>query len=514
MKQLMIEAFDLKQKGYYKQAIEIFYKLLAKENENIEILSELGELYLLLKNYDRSLHYIDKALEIDSNHINSLKVLRRIYTEKQDYEQASKTANKIYVLTDNQDDLYEFLKLLNIRKKYNEATGFTDFINSYNVATEIAYSYYKLGKYDDAINILANINPTTDTKHLDLLCKIYFETKEVNKAKEVLAKLENNNNTNDIQILNYMGLAKLDELELDSAVSYFQKAVEAAPQNDSYNFNLGQAYFLKGWFDEAKKYFVQAICLNPANLNYKYSLGYTLYREGDYKNALTHLNTDLTEAKVLKMLIKFKMGDLATAKTELEKLLSINPENETITFALAQIYFELELYKLSLDMIKRTININQNSFEYKSFLCKLLLKTGKIDDAKFEIKELNTKYPNYYYAKVLMAEYFYDKQDYDSLFNTAQELIELDLNQYEGYYYNALALLEKNDISFAIESLKKAITLDVNNAALYVKMAEIYQAMGEYENAFAYIKEASDIDKSARNQELYMQLASILRKQK
>ena len=38
MKQLMIEAFDLKQKGYYKQAIEIFYKLLAKENENIEIL--------------------------------------------------------------------------------------------------------------------------------------------------------------------------------------------------------------------------------------------------------------------------------------------------------------------------------------------------------------------------------------------------------------------------------------------------------------------------------------------
>ena len=113
-----------------------------------------------------------------------------------------------------------------------------------------------------------------------------------------------------------------------------------------------------------------------------------------------------------------------------------------------------------------------------------------------------------------MAEYFYDKQDYDSLFNTAQELIELDLNQYEGYYYNALALLEKNDISFAIESLKKAITLDVNNAALYVKMAEIYQAMGEYENAFAYIKEASDIDKSARNQELYMQLASILRKQK
>ena len=44
MKQLMIEAFELKKKGYYKQAIEIFYKLLARENDNIEILSELGEI--------------------------------------------------------------------------------------------------------------------------------------------------------------------------------------------------------------------------------------------------------------------------------------------------------------------------------------------------------------------------------------------------------------------------------------------------------------------------------------
>ena len=41
----MIDAFDLKRKGYYKQAIELFYKMLAKENDNIEILSELGNIY-------------------------------------------------------------------------------------------------------------------------------------------------------------------------------------------------------------------------------------------------------------------------------------------------------------------------------------------------------------------------------------------------------------------------------------------------------------------------------------
>lgn len=512
MKQLMIEAFELKRKGYYKQAIEIFYKMLAKENDNIEILSELGELYLLLKNYDRAIHYTTKALETEENHINSLVTLRKIYSAKKDYESASKTANKIYVLTNNQTDLYEFLKLLNRRKKYNEATGFADFIESEDVASEIAYAYYKLNKFKEAIDILTKIDLETGfTKHLDLLCKIYFETKEIDKAKEVLTKLEKNE-TKDVEILNYMGLAKLDELQPDSAIEYFKEAVNIDSQNDSYNFNLGQAYFLKGWLDEAKKYFIKAICLNPTNENYKYSLGYALYREGDYQNALTHLNSDLTETKVLKMLIKYQMGDLATAKSELEKLLKESPENETIVYALAQIYSGLGLYKQALDMIKRAVEINPKSFDYKSFMCNLYLKTGDMETAQHEIADLNNTYQKYYYAKVLQAEYDYNVKDFDSLFDTAQELIELDLNHYEGYYYNALALSEKNDTNFAIESLKKAITLDVNNASLYVKMGEIYQMLGQYENAFEYIKEASDIDKSAKNKELYMQLASILRR--
>lgn len=512
MKQLMIEAFELKKKGYYKQAIEIFYKLLAKENDNIEILSELGGIYLLLKNYDRALHYTNKALEVDANHINSLITLRKIYTEQKNYQSASRIANKIYIITNAQEDLYEFLKILNLQNKYNEATGFADFINTAEVAGEIAYAYYRLNKHNEAIEILTKYSKNNyNAKLQDLLCKIYFETKQIEKAKEVLTKLENNN-TNDAQVLNYMGLTKLDELQLDSAIGYFKEAINADSQNDSFNFNLAQAYFLKGWLDEAKKYFIKAICINPTNPNYQYSLGYALYREGDYKNALTHLNIDTTEAKVLKMLIKFQMGDLASSKSELEKLLKENPENETILYALAQIYYGLELYKLALEMTKRAIQINNKSFEYKSFLCNLLLKTGMIEDAKPEIESLNNTYPNYYYAKALKAEYYYNIKDFDSLFDVAQELIELDMNRYEGYYYNALALVEKNDINFAIESLKKAITLNVNNASLYVKMGEIYQAIGQYKNAFEYIKEASDIDKSAKNKELYMQLAGILRR--
>ena len=43
-------------------------------------------------------------------------------------------------------------------------------------------------------------------------------------------------------------------------------------------------------------------------------------------------------------------------------------------------------------------------------------------------------------------------QDGYKLFDTAQKLIELDSNRFEGYYYNALALFESEDVTFAIEN--------------------------------------------------------------
>ena len=39
------QSFDLKRQGYYKQAIEMLYKALAIEGNNVEILSQLADLY-------------------------------------------------------------------------------------------------------------------------------------------------------------------------------------------------------------------------------------------------------------------------------------------------------------------------------------------------------------------------------------------------------------------------------------------------------------------------------------
>ena len=55
------QSFDLKRQGFYKPAIEMLYKALTIENNNVEILSQLAELYYLLENYQRAINYIEKT---------------------------------------------------------------------------------------------------------------------------------------------------------------------------------------------------------------------------------------------------------------------------------------------------------------------------------------------------------------------------------------------------------------------------------------------------------------------
>lgn len=513
MKNTMIEAFDLKRQGYYKQAIEVYYKLLSETEDNIEILVELADLYFLMKNFAKATHYIEKVLELNPKHIQCLNILKNIYLELGKKKDALKLAEKIYNIDINDSTKFSLLDLLYSYNEYSKIIEYASEEDSDECKYIIAQSQYNLGIYDEALKFCLE-NNDEDENTLLLMGKIYLKQNVTDKAKEVYKKLKELD-LNNAESLNFVGLNYIDELELDKAIECFKKAIELKENESSYHYNLGQAYFLKGWIEEAKKCFNTAICLNPLEENYHYSLAYLLYRIGEFDNALIHLDgceDGNINSKILRLSIKAEKGDLATPKIELEKMIKSNKDNEMILFSLAKIYYKLDMFKQARTMMEDVLKINDKPFEYKEFYIKLLLQLEEVEIAKSKISELVEKHPKYYYAKVLEAEIYIIEKDFEELFNVAQELIELDLNHFEGYYYNSIALFEKEDINFAIESLKKAITLDVNNASLYVKMAEFYQAVGRYEDAFEYIKEASDIDKSAKNRELYMQLSAIVRK--
>ena len=96
--ELIRKSFELKHLKKYKEAIEMLYKALEYDDlaqDNVELLSQIGDLHLLLNNYDRAYDEFQKALSINKNHTYSQKRCFDIYFETDHLNKALKLAQKM-----------------------------------------------------------------------------------------------------------------------------------------------------------------------------------------------------------------------------------------------------------------------------------------------------------------------------------------------------------------------------------------------------------------------------------
>ena len=515
------KSFDLKRQGFYKPAIEMLYKALTIENNNVEILSQLGELYYLLENYQRAINYIEKTLEINPLHIDCLKLMKTIYLKDEDYIEAQKAAVKIYELNPTTENLAERIRILNKIGDYETVENIEHMNCEFDseIYYQFAVAHYQQQSYKKAIEYLEKAKSiSTDNEKIEIfLAEIYYLNNEFDKSKELFLKYKENNN--NALVMNYLGLFKLDENRVEEAIEYLSIAVKLEPQNAKYAYNLSNAYLVNGWFEEAVKYMNIAICLEPQNCEYRYTQAYSYYTNLQYEKSLSEIknilktNPDYTNAKILQALIKSKSGDPVSAKVELDKIVKENPENTFALSSLAQVDIELEQTAPACELMKKVANLEPtivNKTEYAS----MLIENQSYGEAQEIIEQIIEESPKYIEGYILQAKNYIAVKDFESAFDSAQQIIELDQNNPSGYFYNAITLFELGDTNFALESMKKAISLDVNNAMYYVQMGEFYQKLGKNEEALAYVGEAASIDESAKNKELYANLASIIRKSK
>lgn len=516
------KSFELKNQGYYKPAIEMLYKALALDCDNLEILAQLSYLYKLLGNPSKAAYYAGKVLDIDDKHLDCLYLLEEIYLAKQDLKSAKDTANKIYSIQPTNQNLAKRISVLNKSHDFDVIKELENSISEPNdeVLYEIACAYYDnrdLGKAQEIL-IAGNKLNNKNEKILLLLAKIYYQNKDYEQSKKVFFELESLNPS--AEVMNYLGLFRLNEKNYTAAAEYFQIATKLEEKNPEYLYNLASAHFLNCWLDEAMQYFSQALCLCPENADYRYSLAYLYFQKGLPDKALLELKYIKTIkpehnlSNVLKAMILAKKGDLLTAKDQLENIISKNQSDDSAYSALSGIYKQLSQVELAKDTIKKAIELNPDSLYYLSELIELEFQQHNYDEALCMTKKLLEINENYLNGHILLAKINSELKNFEQVFEDAQNIIELDQNCPEGYYYNALSLFNQGDTDFAIASLKKAISLDLNNALLYVKMSEFYQDLGDFQMAYEWAKEADEIDeRNYQNKWLCAKLAGMLHKQ-
>lgn len=311
IKNLLQEGFALKDRGHYKHAIEVFYKALEEDNTSTELLFEIADLYYRMQNEERALNYIEQILDRVPEHITALKLLEKIFIDRNALAEAEQTAKNIYCVSHNSNDLAQIFRLLNMQGRFDE-------IFEYNVENPNSSIYFEQAKalfykkeFAKAQELLekAIAEERGNQDILLLLGQVYYAQGKKDLCLELAAKISENDE--NAELLNFLGLLEDYKGNYKEACRYIQKAIKLDADNDKYFYNL-------------------AISLNPQNPNYHFALANLYYAEKHYKRALEELPDNLFEANLLKVIILYDTGYLALAKQELKHLFAECPDNSIL----------------------------------------------------------------------------------------------------------------------------------------------------------------------------------------
>ena len=501
------QAFQFQEEKHYKQAIEALYKALCIESDNIEILSQISQLYYLMNNFERSLEYAEKILEIDSEHTDTIKIVININKINQKYARALTLAEKLYKLEPNIKNFITYLEMLTECNQHNtiieeiekETFSYEDRNNEQLLLIE-GYSRLKLNQIFKAIGIFQNIiklyPQNTDAKFY--LGVIYYQKHQDADAEKLFNEI-----LDDIQCdrtYNYLGLLKLDQQKIGEAINYFQFAIKIEQYNAFYHYNLGTAYSLNGWLFEAEESFKKAVRLEPTNTVYNYALAYLYYERKDYKKAQEGVENILksepqyADAVILQAMINAQKGDIMSAKNALQELAKTTTNNDFLYYAMAKIYKEFPLYNEAIDCLQNAINLKPESLEYLSELADCYCETEQHQIAEDIITKVLFLNKHFIYGHLLHAKLKLKQKKYNDAQKIVTNAIKLDSSCAEAYRYQAEIYAAQGLKNRSIESAKVAVSLMPQEPAYYAYLAKLQYNAQEYEDAFLYYKEASLLD--------------------
>lgn len=103
----------LVKKGNFLKALDIFLERLSEFNNNLDLFYNISITYFNLEDYDKSLLYAHKVLNLNKNHINALKIILHTYVILDDASSAKKYYDKIYSIINN-SNLHEIDTVLGL----------------------------------------------------------------------------------------------------------------------------------------------------------------------------------------------------------------------------------------------------------------------------------------------------------------------------------------------------------------------------------------------------------------
>lgn len=447
----------------FEEALK-FAKVANEEKPNDQyILSQLAALHHNLQDFEKSLYYIDKAIEADSNisvnYANRSLTLRTIGKIDEAIEYLKKA------LELNPDSVEYTMDLAGIYIDYDLLTEACILLNKllimnpdYNEGfTELAHCYLKLGDYKKALD---NI------------------TQAIKLSPKNIGYLNKRGN-----IYELLG-------EYDKAIEDYLQIAEGEFKAYIYE-KIAGIYFLQNDYDNALSYITEAIVLEDNNYT-SIALAADIYANmQDFKAAVDFYTRAIEiygnhAGHYERGKCYFHLNESELAKKDFLHCIEQNPEDDGALFYLGYIEDGYDNHQLAIDYFERYVAICDEDYSVYYELGSLYIKLKNYDKAITSIeKSLNSE-------DNLDAKYndlgicYHRQKKHPKAVEYYKKSIDANPDYALSYYNLGIVLEIMGRKEEALECQFKALELDPEELNPKAYIADIYFDFENYEKAYKY----------------------------
>ncbi len=303
-------------KGNYQKALVLL------ENETpktTQVFDKIATIYQTVGNYNKAIHYFEKALKIENNEeikvklgvaynsagLSSKSIL--IYEEiiKKDTSNLLVVNNlgKLYLAKNKVKEAVQLFRFLNkkdslnpnypyqiaqcLAKQNKKSAMGQSYLNAYNIDTLHIKSIYELAKffkelkYKDSTLLFIDKGLKIDSINLNFLqlkANVLYFSKNYKGAIEYLTKLDSLN-FKSVNTYEMFGMCYFNLKEFDLAEHNFKRALKLEPNNSKISYRLGTLYYEKKEFKLAQLYVIQSIMYGRGDLDKQFLLAGVMAKE-------------------------------------------------------------------------------------------------------------------------------------------------------------------------------------------------------------------------------------------
>ena len=242
-----------------------------------------------------------------------------------------------------------------------------------------------------------------------------------------------------------------------------------------------------------------------------------LYKSGEYEKAIdafsSVIETEKPAAEIYNNLglCYASVGNDEKAEDNFLKAIELNPKIPQVYINLADIYYKEHDIDSGIQLISQGIYELPDNMVLRHYLARFYMEDARLDLAVDELYKILDAQPDNYDAYYDLAKVNFELGNYDVAIENFENVLNYKENEWV-YFYLAEAYEANNEIDKAISNYLKSIAYKSDFIPAYKKVAILFLARGDREDAIEYFEDYMSMDIAEEEKKKISELVERIKK--